>query len=225
MSIVERILEIFNSYAELSQGWNPEEEDDYQDFVDAVGSALFTAERGDRVDKGMVSAAIYAAERSSNATRIGWKAMRAAIQTALAQNIHADHGKGTDGPDDSDCPCRGTTSQKVCASSGCGFCNAAQNAQGAAVYQVMCTDPNIDEDGNSHEDDGRIWMDVPKTHYESLRKRPDVRSRVVYLHAERARVPDVPAIMAHLPDNRAATRCEMFRALALAAATQSEDAA
>jgi hypothetical protein len=67
----------------------------------------------------------------------------------------------------------------------------AQNAQGEAVYQAMCTDPNIDEDGNSHEDDGCVWMDVTKADYESLSKRPDIRSRVVYLHTERARVPEL----------------------------------
>ena len=38
-------------------------------------------------------------------------------------NVHADHGRGgPDGPDDSDCPCRGTVNQLVCGQSGCGFC-------------------------------------------------------------------------------------------------------
>lgn len=51
MSIVERILRVFLSYAELAQGWNPQEEGDYQDFVDAVGNALAPAEQGGRVDE------------------------------------------------------------------------------------------------------------------------------------------------------------------------------
>lgn len=39
--------------------------------------------------------------------------------------MHEDHGRGTDGPDDCDCPCRATGEQAACASSGCGFCRAA----------------------------------------------------------------------------------------------------
>jgi hypothetical protein len=40
--------------------------------------------------------------------------------------------------------------------------------------------------------------------------------------ASPAGVPDVVSIMTHLPDNRAATRCELFRALALAAALAAQ---
>lgn len=39
--------------------------------------------------------------------------------------------------------------------------------------------------------------------------------------AERVRVPDVVAIMEHLPDNRAATRAELIRAMALSAAPEA----
>lgn len=48
--LVEKVLGIFLSYAELAQGWNPQEEDDYKDFVDAVGNALAPAEQAGRVD-------------------------------------------------------------------------------------------------------------------------------------------------------------------------------
>ena len=57
MSIVERILRVFLSYAELAQGWNPQEEGDYQDFVDAVGSALAPAEQCVRVYSGLAALA------------------------------------------------------------------------------------------------------------------------------------------------------------------------
>lgn len=37
---------------------------------------------------------------------------------------HATHGRGGEsGPDDSDCPCRQTSSRFACAKSGCGFCS------------------------------------------------------------------------------------------------------
>lgn len=41
---------------------------------------------------------------------------------------HASHGRGTadDGPEDPDCPCRGTSEQEECAKAGCGFCSAAR---------------------------------------------------------------------------------------------------
>jgi len=49
-----------------------------------------------------------------------------AARIELAANPHATHGLGTaDGPDEPDCPCRGTTEQDQCAIAGCGFCRAA----------------------------------------------------------------------------------------------------
>ena len=41
---------------------------------------------------------------------------------------HDSHGRGTaeDGPDDSDCICRGTEKQGECALTGCGFCQVAE---------------------------------------------------------------------------------------------------
>ena len=44
---------------------------------------------------------------------------------------HADHGRGDAvlGPEDSDCPCRATRSQSVCASFGCGFCRSASRKE------------------------------------------------------------------------------------------------
>ena len=40
---------------------------------------------------------------------------------------HLDHGKSSDGegPDDCDCPCRGTKDQVGCAEEGCGFCQSS----------------------------------------------------------------------------------------------------
>jgi hypothetical protein len=54
-----------------------------------------------------------------------------APSTPNAQSLphvdHSEHGRGNDdhGPDDPDCPCRGTLDEKQCADSGCGFCRAA----------------------------------------------------------------------------------------------------
>jgi hypothetical protein len=43
--------------------------------------------------------------------------------------VHLLHGRGDDaGPDDEDCPCRGTPTQTMCADMGCGFCVAAEQA-------------------------------------------------------------------------------------------------
>lgn len=46
----------------------------------------------------------------------------------VAAEKHKDHGRGTEehGPDDPDCPCRGTENQFECAVYGCGFCRAAE---------------------------------------------------------------------------------------------------
>lgn len=40
---------------------------------------------------------------------------------------HSDHGRGTreEGPDDPDCPCRGTKDEWDCGHAGCGFCLAS----------------------------------------------------------------------------------------------------
>jgi hypothetical protein len=35
---------------------------------------------------------------------------------------HSNHGRGSDGPDDHDCPCRTTKVRAACAQAGCGFC-------------------------------------------------------------------------------------------------------
>ncbi len=42
--------------------------------------------------------------------------------------LHSKHGRGNaeDGPDGSDCGCRSTDQQSLCAKAGCGFCQAAQ---------------------------------------------------------------------------------------------------
>lgn len=40
-------------------------------------------------------------------------------------NPHGTHGRGTDAPDDPDCPCRRTAQQRACADAGCGFCTSA----------------------------------------------------------------------------------------------------
>lgn len=48
-------------------------------------------------------------------------------QHKVAWVDHAGHGASDgDGPYDSDCGCRGTINQKMCASTGCGFCIAAE---------------------------------------------------------------------------------------------------
>jgi hypothetical protein len=48
-------------------------------------------------------------------------------EDAESESEHADHGRGTveNGPDDPDCPCRGTSRQGECSANGCGFCLAA----------------------------------------------------------------------------------------------------
>lgn len=53
--------------------------------------------------------------------------VEADLEDSCPAASHADHGRGSpdDGPDDSDCPCRGTVQQAECADSGCGFCAAA----------------------------------------------------------------------------------------------------
>lgn len=40
---------------------------------------------------------------------------------------HTRHGRGdaVNGPDDPDCPCRGTADEATCAAGGCGFCGAS----------------------------------------------------------------------------------------------------
>jgi hypothetical protein len=103
MSIVERILEIFNSYAFVAQGWNPQEEDDYQDFVDAVGNALAPAEQGGRVDDGMLRNVLGNVIKSMRATGRSWGPTRQAqvldtwadeiettLEAALAQNAQEE---------------------------------------------------------------------------------------------------------------------------------------
>lgn len=46
------------------------------------------------------------------------------------RGVHAKHGRGQpeSGPDDHDCPCRGTPQQLACADAGCGFCVSAEQA-------------------------------------------------------------------------------------------------
>ena len=47
-------------------------------------------------------------------------------RAVAAKQDHTDHGRGDeDGPEDADCPCRGTMYQDRCAGEGCGFCVAA----------------------------------------------------------------------------------------------------
>jgi hypothetical protein len=96
MSIVERILEVFSSYAFMAQGWNPQEEDDYQNFVDAVGNALAPAEQGERVggfdawfakEYPVAPLAIVDGDRECTTLRDG---LREAWQAALAQNAQGD---------------------------------------------------------------------------------------------------------------------------------------
>lgn len=96
MSMVERILEVFNSYAFVAQGWNPQEEDDYQNFVDAVGNALAPAEQGERVggfdawfakEYPVAPLAIVDGDRECITLRDG---LREAWQAALAQNAQGD---------------------------------------------------------------------------------------------------------------------------------------
>lgn len=50
---------------------------------------------------------------------------------------HAKHGKGSaeHGPDDNDCPCRGTLSEAACAEAGCGFCRSLRKAIRYAIDQ------------------------------------------------------------------------------------------
>jgi hypothetical protein len=45
---------------------------------------------------------------------------------ALQRARHRDHGRGTeaDGPEHSDCTCRGTDREPECAHTGCGFCRS-----------------------------------------------------------------------------------------------------
>jgi hypothetical protein len=47
-------------------------------------------------------------------------------------------------------------------------------SEDAAICQCMCTDGDDDRDG------ANLWMDIPKDDFESMRARPDIRSRVVY---------------------------------------------
>jgi hypothetical protein len=106
MSIVERILRVFLSYAELAQGWNPQEEGDYQDFVDAVGNALAPVEQCGRVDEGMVDRMIEEYRRlepeDSKLMEISTTDgetrdfCRSLLQAALAQN--AQRGAVADRP-------------------------------------------------------------------------------------------------------------------------------
>ena len=52
---------------------------------------------------------------------------------------HKEHGRGSqeNGPDDPDCPCRGTDEQESCAHEGCGFCRAAE---GIALWNELTGD-------------------------------------------------------------------------------------
>ena len=54
---------------------------------------------------------------------------------------HGDHGRGDgSGPDDPDCPCRGTTHQGPCARAGCGFClSASTTVKGRFVSEARWT--------------------------------------------------------------------------------------
>lgn len=51
-----------------------------------------------------------------------------------AGDKHANHGRGsaTDGPNEPDCPCRGTGEEAECANAGCGFCRRSTVPTGYA---------------------------------------------------------------------------------------------
>lgn len=64
--------------------------------------------------------------RNANLNTLGYaKQALTEISKAGAVAEHRAHGRGTDEPEDSDCPCRVTKDQAACAAVGCGFCRAA----------------------------------------------------------------------------------------------------
>lgn len=95
---------------------------------------------------------------------------------------HGDHGRGSieQGPDDPDCPCRGTTDQLDCALAGCGFCtSAALNSLGkdAARWQFFAKSAQTalmlgsDKDPN---DDSVDWLEeCNRLADDVMRDRPD----------------------------------------------------
>lgn len=52
-----------------------------------------------------------------------------AFESLQVRDQNHDHGRGTAERGPSDCPCRGTDKQKVCASAGCGLCLSAHDAE------------------------------------------------------------------------------------------------
>lgn len=68
-------------------------------------------------------------------------------------NEHEDHGKGHEGPDDSDCVCRGTKKEAECAKEFCGFCVVAQmknldeTARFAAKYVMEGSAVTLSKEG------------------------------------------------------------------------------
>lgn len=71
---------------------------------------------------------------------VAYGASKASIMTLAQMNMpdapeqtdHSTHGRGTaeDGPDGSDCACRGTVEEAECARQGCGFCTPAVEVPG-----------------------------------------------------------------------------------------------
>jgi hypothetical protein len=53
-------------------------------------------------------------------------------RAAYSSGFHNNHGKATeeDGPEDLDCPCRGSPAAIDCADEGCGFCSAEVRGKG-----------------------------------------------------------------------------------------------
>lgn len=75
---------------------------------------------------------------------------KADIAAALAiaqKTVHGEHGREStpgDGPDEPDCPCRGTPEQTICAGVGCGFCKAADESFSGIDRSVA---PSVWQDG------------------------------------------------------------------------------
>ncbi len=59
-------------------------------------------------------------------------------ETQPKSDEHEDHGKGGEGPEESDCPCRGTSAQAACCAAQCGFCSVAPSVAEVSDEPVLC---------------------------------------------------------------------------------------
>ncbi len=105
--------------------------DKLKELIKALEAGNYNA-KPTKLRQGSISAIFYDKDgKPREGTEEEWDALYD------EKDEHINHGVGTaeNGPDDPDCPCRGTPKQKACSRWVCGFCKVAEIREEKAKHE------------------------------------------------------------------------------------------